>query len=325
MLDALADLRHRWLQAGPAYPGGADALAFHRAALAPMLAQGEAHSFTQPDGRLGAAVLVHREAVAAHYLAPLTHLVAHHDGSPAAVAWLARTLDAVVPGLPDDVDCMVPVADAITRGLLLARGLGDNALSLAGPVAEGRRALFTRWNPPRDLSHRGLELVPMEPGHADAVVALIRRVFTAEPAYGWFMSGDAFLEERRQRVIDGRGPVLSMVLLAEGRLVGFFEGGLKPEDPHHGSSVGVGLVLDRPARGLGAALVAYRLVLDLALERGARWIKGTTGRREVLHMGAVMGRRPTGLTMRRSPRFDDGRFDAALAGLARELPVPGPT
>lgn len=321
MRDALAALRHRWMQAGPACPGGEAALAEHARWLDPRLAQGQLQALHRGDGTLAAAVLVCHEPEEPFYRAPVTHLVAHHDGSPEGLSWLAAALARTVPGLPDDVECLVPAADAATLRMLTGLGLGPTTVLLAGRVGPARAALQARWRPPADLRHLGLELSPAEPQDADEIVDLLRRVFGAEPAYAWFMASEARLAHRREELARGRGSAMCLLVHDGPRLVGLLEAGLRPDDPHYGPSVGVGLVLDASVRRRGIAPVAYHHALALAEEHGAAWLKGATARRAVLHMAEVMGRQPVAVHVRRTPCFRDGRFDACLGAVARAGPL----
>ncbi len=314
MLEQLADLRHRWMQAGSAYPGGLAALDEIRRHLDSLATRGELRTFRRSSGALGAALLWCPDPLDPFYRATITHLVAQHDGSSEGLAWLAAAITKVVPGLPDDLECVVPSADRATRTLLGEAGLGISTLMLAGRVRQARRALQARPRPPLRPEALGLEVREMCPGDAGEVVDLLRRVFTEEPDYAWFMAAEPWLERRRTELAAGEQDRLSLLLRRDGRLLGLVEAGLKPVDAHHGSSVGVGLVLDREIRGCGLAPYAYDRVLALAEEGGVEWIKGATARPAVLHLATQMGRRSVSVFMRRRPCFRDGRFDRALDG-----------
>ncbi|NOY28364.1 MAG: GNAT family N-acetyltransferase [Oligoflexia bacterium] len=321
-LDALAALRHHWLQAGGAYPGGDAARSAHRDTLVDLVKYGFVRVFRHTDHSLGAAVLTRHEPQSQAYCAPLTTLMAHHDNSMQAIDWLGSTLCADVPGLADDVECMVPAADTTTLTLLKKAGLGPNTVSLAGRVDLALERLVARWNPPADLHHLGLSLERVRPADADAIIALQARVFGEEPAYAWFMVHKGWQQRRRDEILRGEIPDLSLIIRVRGEVSGLIEGRVRDRDVHHGSSVGIGLVLDPELRGKGIALVGYRRCLELARARGAIWIKGTTGRRSVLHMAELMGRRATGVIMRRWPRFDDGRFEETLGEARQVSPHP---
>lgn len=311
-MEELAALRHRWMQASAAYPGGPAALAEIRRHLDSLATRGAAHAFHHPDGRLGAALLVCGDPLDTFYQASVTHLIAQHDGSLGGKAWLAVAIDTTVPELPDDIECVVPATDAWTRGRLLRAGLGISTVMMAGRVETARLALAEGVNPPLRPEDLGLRVEPMVPSQADEVVELLRRVFTEEPDYAWFMAGDAWLARRREQFAAGGQDRLSLCLRRGDRLLGLIEAGLNLSDPHHGSAVGVGLVLDPSLRGQGLARYAYERVIDLAAEGGAEWIKGSTARPAVLHLAARLGRQPVSVFMRRRPRFDDGRFDGVL-------------
>ena len=101
-----------------------------------------------------------------------------------------------------------------------------------------------------------------------------------------------------------------------GALVGYVSARFNPEDPHHGRSAGVDLVLDRKARGRGLARPLYRCVLDAMAERQIGWIKGTSARPQVLRLAGVMGRRITSVNLSRRDVFPEGWFDPWLEQLA---------
>lgn len=310
MIEELADLRHRWMQAGPAYPGGMAALVEIRRHLDSLATRGEQRCFRQPDGALGAAVLWGADPLDPFYRASVTHLIAQHDGSPAGQSWLSAALAKLLRSLPDDIECVVPAADVATRGVLCQEGLGVSTVLLAGRVGQARQSLQLRARVrPESI---GLCVEELCPADADEVIDLLRRVFTEEPEYAWFIVGEAWLERRRAQLAAGEQDQLSLLLRRGGRLLGIVEASVKAADAHHGSSVGVGLVLDREIRGCGLASYAYDRVLTLAEEGGAEWIKGATARPAVLHLATQMGRRPVSVFMRRRPVFGDGRFDGVL-------------
>jgi hypothetical protein len=243
-------------------------------------------------------------------------VIGTHDGSAGAADWTAATLAEVAGFVGPSAEFHLPAWDAVSRGALRDRGLGVLYAHLAGPARGALDALVAAYDPPLDLRRAGLDLRLATPDDAEAVSALDLRVFSEEPIFAWFAVLPAFRDGAADRVREGLAHGLTWLVLRDGALVGQGGGSLRDPDVHCGSSIGVGMVLDRSIRGRGVVHTLYRLCLEGAVGRGARFLKGTTGRRSVLRLGGRMGRQATGVIMRRE-HLDDGRFDATLRAAER--------
>ena len=311
---ALARLRHEALSVSPAYPGGPAALAFHTEMMArvlPAALEGPTGGLFQDSDEVGlnAFVLWWREP----FLPggpEVTHLLAvRRPGSDPA--WLLRALDEVLPGLDDTVNATLLAWDAAARAHLLGRGLGMSSVHLAGRVDEALQRLVEARDPPRQPGG-GLTLAVFEEHHLDDVMDIRREYFSKHLGFCWFGADPGALAEQRRRVL-ARGPRDLHLAVLEGQTVrGYASAAVRDPCPHHGSSAGMDLVLHPEIQGRGVGTVAYRVLLEHLAAEGVGWVKGTTGQPPVMRLARLMGRRPMGVDLRRSPVLPTAWFDAIL-------------
>jgi hypothetical protein len=309
-LEELVALRYDHIARSPVYPGGEAARAMHTRYVLDGLQRGDHHLrlLRAPGGRLQAFALAW-QVYDPMRAATLTHVLVHREESEAALGWLAGVLPGFLAPLADDLEAGIPAWDAPLRGLLEASGLSLQSVVLAGRVERALARLVARYDPPRALP--GVALVPMQPGHIDALVALHRRVFSAAPQFCWFGASDAFLEGYRA-YLESPPPGPRLVALEGGEVAGYLASRFNLEDPHHGRSAGMDLILDERLRGRGLSKVAYRLLLEAMVAGGIEWIKGTTGQPPVLKLARVMGREAYVATLSRRGFFPAGWFDVIL-------------
>ena len=308
LLDVLAQLRHDSLARSPAYPGGPAALAWHRDLLERALRQGALEIEVSGQELLAFAALWAEAPPYGEREVP--HLMLHRQDSPEAAEAARRCADRLLGGQPPDVRCMLPLWDADSRDWLMGRGFGLASVNLAGRAARAREGLGA----PTPLPP-GVEVRPLEPEDVDGVLCLHAAVFGEEPLYAPFAAQPGFLEKYRRVLHEPDSPHARWVLTERGALVGYLSARFNLEDPHHGSSAGVDLVLDRRARGRGLARALYAVVLETMEDRGAAWLKGTTARPQVLRLAGVMGRRITTVNLSQRDSFPVGWFDMWLSEL----------
>lgn len=309
LLDLLAQLRHDNLARSTAYPGGAAAVAWHRAMLGSGLAQGALELSTEGTSLLAFAALWTEPHLYTEEHLP--QLVVHRQDTPEALDGAIAAVDRLLGSLRGEVRSMVPLWDQPLRARLLERGFGLASVNLAGRLPDAIAGLGEV--PPLP---EGVEVEPLRPGDIDGVLCLHAAVFGEEPLYAPFAAHPGFLEKYRRILYADDSPHQRWVVRERGALVGYVSARFNPEDPHHGRSAGVDLVLDRKARGRGLARPLYRCVLDAMAERQIGWIKGTSARPQVLRLAGVMGRRITSVNLSRRDVFPEGWFDPWLEQLA---------
>ena len=303
-LDRLAAFRTSVLAQSPGYPGPASATAFHRATLVACETQGGIVAHEGPEGLDGLVMWQHeRDAPTG---VPTTWLSVHRKGAE-ALSWAMETFDAVWPTLQGEIALGITAWDVPLRRAILRRGLGIQGVNMAGRVDIASERLGHAFAPLPSW----LEVVPVEaPAILDGVIDLRRRVFSAEPAFCWFGAGESYLAAERAQLANPTKPGFRRALVRDGEVVGFVACGWNDQDPHHGRSAGVDLLMDRSLRGLGVSRHAYRWMLDAAVARGTEWLKGITAQPPVLHMARRLGRIPTGLSLRVGSTFDEAHFSA---------------
>jgi len=309
-LDELTDLRYRGVSRSPVYPGGPAAIARHRAYLEQGLERGALRVMRHGDEL--AAFTLEWSGEGPGGEGESRDLVIHRRESPATLDWLRQVLSEAAPGWPAHLQVAVPTWDTALRALLEELGLGIQSVLLTGRVDQALARLVEARDPPRDLTHLGLTIAEAAPDHAEGVVALRRQVFTAEPQYCWFGALPGFLEAARAGLSDPEFHGERRVILDGERVVGFLSCTYSDDDPHHGRSGGMDLILDASIRGRGVSIVAYRLLLETMAAHGTLWIKGTTAQPPVFHLGRLMGRQPYIVTLSGRGFFPPGWFDAIL-------------
>jgi len=294
----------------PGYPGGDAARAAHRAFVEACLTGGQLRTMRSASGALSAYTLTLRSDPEAAL--PRSYLVVERTDGADTLAWVQATLAEDAPSWPDDLEVGIPSWDAPLRRALMARGLSIESVILAGRVERALSGLVAAYDPPRDLSHLGLSLAPVTPAHADAIVALRERVFTAEPQFCWFGARPGYLAGVRAALLSPTRPGHRLVVLRGEQVLGFLSCTFMDDDPHHAPAGGMDLILDASIRGQGVSKVGYRVLLEALRDHGAEWIKGTTGQQPVMKLARVMGREAYATLLSRRASFPPGWFDIAL-------------
>ncbi len=284
---------------GPHYPGGSGCAAFHQRFI----------DSAQGDGEL--LCYKERALVGIWQSGPTIHCIVHRKWQdPGALAWCRSVLADRIPEHDARLQITLPTADRALHATLFELGLGINAVNLAGRVPQAHAALVQAYDPPRQVP--GVQLRPLTPADADQVLALRERVFGAEPVYAWFATHPEHQARIRAGILRDDWVGLRQVVEVQGQIRGLVECRRLERCPHHHSAGSTGLMLDAELRGRGLAKTAYRLILEDLLEHDIGWIKGTTGRRSVMHLSRVMGRGPTGVILRRDHTLPADWFTATL-------------
>lgn len=293
-----ADLRAQSFL-GPHYPGSSGCAAFHQRFIDSAQRDGELLSYKE------------RALVGIWQSGRTTHCIVHRRwGDPGALAWCRSVLADRIPEHDERLQITLPIADGELRAALFELGLGINAVNLAGRVPQAHAALVRAYDPPHEVP--GLRIRPLEPSDADHVLALRERVFGAEPVYAWFATHPEHQARIRETILRDDWVGVRQVVEVHGQVRGLFESYRRPQCPHHQSSASTGLIFDASLRGRGLAKVAYRRILEDLMAHDIAWIKGTTGRRSVMHLGRVMGRGATGVILRRNHTLPRDWFTSTL-------------
>jgi hypothetical protein len=286
---------------GPHYPGSPECAAFHQ-------------RFIERAQRQGELLGYHERAFVGIWTSPkdeTTHCMVHRGWQDeGALAWCKSVLRDRIPERGETLEITLPVADLALRETLACLGLGLNAVNLAGRVPQAYARLIAAYAPPQSMA--GVGLRDLAPADADAILALRERVFGAEPAYNIRANTHDTKTRVRATILRDDWTGLRKVLEVDGEIRGLIEGFRRPTCPHHQSSASTGLMLDASLRNQGLAKLAYRLILEDLLAHDIAWIKGTTGRRSVMHLGRVMGRGPTGVILRRNHTLPNAWFQDTL-------------
>ncbi len=219
MREALTTIRYAQIAASEVYPGGPEALGKHRSVLEQGLQRGEVQVWP-PSGDPQAFVL-HWFEHSPFYDREVTNLVVHRRPVPGSLDWVRAVLTPLVPALEGEVVCAIPAGDPDLRDLLVQQGLAISSVILAGRAEQALNQLVARRDPPRSLDAQGLALVPLEPVHADALVTLWQRIFSAEPQHCWFGTRPAVMARFRTRLLSP-APGHRLVALRGEEVVGFF-------------------------------------------------------------------------------------------------------
>lgn len=273
---------------GPFYPGSPGCAAFHQRFVDSAQQRGELLNY-RARAFVGIWRVPEQET---------THCIVHRGWQDeGALAWAKSVLRDRIPEQDEGLEITLPVRDEALRQTLMDLGLGLTAVNLAGRVPLAYQRLMAAY-PPQPIS--GFTLRDLVPSDVDAVLAMRERVFGAEPAYN-VRANTADTQARvRATILRDDWVGLRQVVEVQGQLRGLIESFRRPQCPHHISSSSTGLMLDTELRGLGIAKQAYRLILENLMAHDIAWIKGTTGRPSVMHLGQVMGRGPTGVILRKS-------------------------
>lgn len=230
-----------------------------------------------------------------------------------AADWATRRILELGSDLDGPLDLRVNAEQHILRARLIESGLGVDSVTMVGSPGPALVMLQARWNPPRNLGHLGLTIVPLAPHHVDAALALHRRVFLAAPEFCWFGAMPDHLM-RLRREFQRSGPdTRHRVVLWDERVVGVTSASVQ-FDPCWGRKAGVELVLDPSIQQKGIAKTAYLDLLDWLVESGADCVCGGTAQPAIMHLGRAMGRVPFETSHRRGVSFPRSHFDPVLGG-----------
>ena len=327
-LDAAADLRFMDLCRSPGYPGPDSAWSFHRDLLERVQSVGELRFHHGPTGKLRAFAgwfLDPNQATGV----PTTHLMAHRlPGDDGALPWIQDQLRDGLNQATGTPSAMVPINEVAVRRILLSLGLRIQIVDLAGEVDVAWQALEARGTPaaplaetlPADTRPAELSMRPLQPSDADAIRDLRKRVFggqgvgrdgpNGDGRFCWFCALPTFLDREHAAIYgDTLGPGDRSLLFQGDRLVGSVMVGFRDTEHHPGGAASMDLMLDPSLRGLGLVWSFYRHAVGAARAAGIRWMKGATAQKPVLHIARVLGRHPTGLTLRKGAPFDEAWFE----------------
>ncbi|MCC6621328.1 MAG: hypothetical protein IT385_08735 [Deltaproteobacteria bacterium] len=319
-----AALRLATLARTPGFLGGARAAG----QLAAMWARGErlglehhhrddlqALWFHDPETWFGGPatlLFLDRDPRSDEALTRLLAIVRAHLDALDETTWLevdARDLPLVhgLVTLGFHLESVVQVGDPrVALDALLARHAPAAALA-GSPASPG---LVARLDP------LGLELAPAGPGDVDAIIALHREAFTAQPEYCFFGALPGHLTRMRAHILSlvarpGAPPEHWIVREAGtgvGGVVGHLETEIEEDHPFWGCHAGLGFVLVPHLRGRGIVKTLYHVALAAAIARGARLVKGGSAQPAVLGLGRLMRRPWHTIALRRVPAFDPEHF-----------------
>lgn len=262
--------------------------------------EGEVHSLVV--GGALRAIFAWRTDPDSWFGSPASVIAIDHAPGVDVAPWLAPLLDDALPRMEDELDLFV---DHAYRGLaraLLARGLGLDSVQLLGDPVRARALLGAQRLPPE------LELRPLMPADAGAVVALHRETFRAQPEYCWFGGNERYLERMRHDL--GAPDPGQWVLQRDGACVGHLGAVLDPDNPFFGPLAGMTLLLAPALRGRGLLRALYAHLLDQMIARGAHTFRGGTSQAPVMRLAVQMERPLQGWLLRRRAHFPLTHFGA---------------
>jgi hypothetical protein len=233
--------------------------------------------------------------------------------APAALTAVASALGAHAPAL-DDTTLLELAGDdpALREAVTDMTGLGVDSVLQVGPADVALNAVRDAAWPDAPVC-AGLAIREARKGDVDAIVALAREAFTAEPAYCWFGAYPHHLAKVREG-LEGtlrRGDGVHLVVVGtEQRVLGHVGADID-EHPFWGRSAGFEIVLTPALRGRGLLKVLYREALArLVHVHGVATLRGGTAQPGVLALGLRMGRAWGALHMRRNVAFPFAHFAA---------------
>ncbi len=177
-------------------------------------------------------------------------------------------------------------------------GLYLDSLVLLGDVRIARRELKRRYGVIE--IPKPFRIVPLERRHIDSVLRHQKRLFRANPQFGWFVATPEFLKMQRAEFLAGlkarrkTGP-RDFVIFKGKELVGQFGVDINPEPIFGQPTGGMGLFFGLEAQGKGLAKVAYSILLKELDRKGIRLFHGGTSQPPVLKLSKLMKRTPVAL------------------------------
>jgi GNAT superfamily N-acetyltransferase len=309
VLEAHADLRLAALGRHALFSPTPGARAHVLEKLGPVHREGTVRTAELGDRLV--AVLAWRHDPDPWYGQPVSTVALDYDPRwDGIVRWLDGVLDAELPRMVADLDLVLDARYREAYRALRKRGVGLDSLQLFGDPREGLSRLLADRDVPSDLSRWGFELTPLEPHEIDEVIALSRASFVREPQYCWFGANESFLVNKRaelERDLASDAHVQRVVRTKDG-IRGHFSASVRRDDPLWGPVAGMSLNFAPELRGRGMLRAVYRHLLEAAIDRGARAIKGGTSQPPVLHLAAVMRRPLHAVIMRRGAKTPEAHF-----------------
>ncbi len=233
--------------------------------------------------------------------------------APRALSELASALRAHAEGLDATTLLEMTAEDDALREVVTAEtGLGVDSVFQVGAADVALRAVAdAAW--PVAAAGLGLAVRAARIGDVDAVVALAREAFTAEPAYCWVGAYPHHLDSVRRGLEHALRAGDGVHLIVEGadREVLGHVGADIDDHAFWGRSAGLDIVLAPALRGRGLLKVLYRDVLArLVHEHQVATLRGGTAQPGVLALGRRMGRAWGALHLRRDVAFPFAHFAA---------------
>lgn len=230
-----------------------------------------------------------------------------------ALTELAFALRAHAKALDDSTLLEMTADDPDLREVVAAEtGLGVDSVFQVGAADVALRGVRdAAW--PEAAAGLGVAIREARVADVDAIVALAREAFTAEPAYCWFGAYPHHLANVRrglEQALAGREGVHLVVEGADRSVLGHVGADI---DAHAfwGRSAGLDVVLAPALRGRGLLKVLYREVLArLVHVHQVATLRGGTAQPGVLALGRRMGRAWGALHLRRNVAFPFAHFAA---------------
>ena len=204
---------------------------------------------------------------------------------------------------------------------LYARGCGIRAIELLGQCTVALERLVEAYDPPRDLTHLGLDLrfLVCESDSWRAASLLNACLRSDDRSAGWVDDLGYIVDwwfRKISAVADmGFGNNVDWLIERDGKLLGLFGFVTGPFPPH------LEIVLAPEIRGKGIAKTAYRLILEHLIDSDRKRFLGITHQSAVLGLGRLMQREPVRLVIGRNspaPRAHFARFFPELGPADRE-------
>ncbi|MCA9618347.1 MAG: GNAT family N-acetyltransferase [Myxococcales bacterium] len=221
-------------------------------------------------------------------------LVEARLGDDEALAWCAEQLREMAPTLDPSFSVVIDPAHAGVISLLRDTRLQPRMRLLHGPPGRALEGLRSGGIPAETL--HGLTVEPFDaPRHLEAIVALLRDVFTERPELGMLPPAlavtpaiQARLDDfSRENLRDESSEVL--VVMHGDQVVGQASAHVRQDDLV-GRVGGVAIALAPSVRGRGVGKALYEKLLERLVAQDVDLLRGRTANPAVIHLAAVMGR-----------------------------------
>jgi len=196
---------------------------------------------------------------------------------------------------------------------LAQRGIGVDAVGLIADTQTSLTQIMQHVSLWESFEKHGLECVPMQVVHVDAIVALRRRTYRDLPEYCWFGAQESHLLQYGQRMkAAAKSEHLWWVLLDKGGVVGNFGGEMVLEDPLWGPRSSVEVLFAPQYRGKRLMKTAYRWMLEGLSEKKIPTYLGTTAQMPVMKLGRLTGRQMFRIQLHSRAEFEKEHFQIYL-------------